>query len=273
MTKPTEPPTRYLLAADLDGTLIPSQEGDGPTEATASLDRLLGGREDILLAYVTGRHLGLALEGIREYRLPAPHFLSCDVGTSLYLRTNATFQIDPNYRRLMERALGGADAEDIRRTLASSSLLRLQEEAKQSDFKISFYFAGREAETRVVQETRRALRAVGATVDLVTSYEPETGRGLLDVLPAGVAKDFAVRHLHDQTGVDPDHVVYAGDSGNDLAAMLAGYRVIVVGNAPDDLKDRLREEGARNGLDRRIYFAREYFSAGVLEGLRHYRIL
>ena len=35
--------------------------------------------------------------------------------------------------------------------------------------------------------------------------------------PQGVAKDYAVRLRHDQTGVDEEILVYAGDPGNDRA--------------------------------------------------------
>ena len=67
-----------------------------------------------------------------------------------------------------------------------------------------------------------------------------------------------------------DHLVYAGDSGNDRAAMLAGYRVIVVGNADAALKAELATESAVRGISERIYFAQKPYAAGVLEGLRHF---
>ena len=90
------------------------------------------------------------------------------------------------------------------------------------------------------------------------------------MLPADIAKDHAVRYLHDHLGIDEDHLVYAGDSGNDRAAMLTGYRVIVVGNADAALKQDLADESAVRGITERFYFAERPYAAGVLEGLRHF---
>jgi len=149
--------------------------------------------------------------------------------------------------------------------------LELQEEEKQAEFKVSYYTRGRPEPFVETVQTR--LDAARARVNLVVSHDPVSGRGLLDVLPTGVAKDYAVRYLHDASGVDEDHLVYAGDSGNDRAAMLTGYRVIVVGNADEDLKKDLGIESVAQGIAERIYFAEHPYARGVLEGLRYFGAL
>jgi hydroxymethylpyrimidine pyrophosphatase-like HAD family hydrolase len=73
--------------------------------------------------------------------------------------------------------------------------------------------------------------------------------------------------------VDEEHLVYAVDSGNDRAAMLTGYRVIVVANADDTLKNALPAESDARGIADRIYFAEHPYARGVLEGLRHFGVL
>ena len=83
----------------------------------------------------------------------------------------------------------------------------------------------------------------------------------------------AVRYLHDTLGLDQDRLVYAGDSGNDRAAMLSGFNVIVVANALDTLKATIREQAETLGLDHRIYFAKTPYAHGVLEGCRRFGIL
>ena len=95
----------------------------------------------------------------------------------------------------------------------------------------------------------------------------------MDILPAGVAKDTAIRHLHDRLDLDEASLYYAGDSGNDVAAMLSGYRVIVVGNTPSELKAVLTSEAERRGILDRLYFAEAPYAAGVLEGCRHWGLL
>jgi hypothetical protein len=55
--------TRYLLASDLDGTLIPLERDAQRLREVEELVRALAASEDLRLAYVTGRHLALAQAG------------------------------------------------------------------------------------------------------------------------------------------------------------------------------------------------------------------
>jgi hydroxymethylpyrimidine pyrophosphatase-like HAD family hydrolase len=171
----------------------------------------------------------------------------------------------------MRAALGGLSGDDARAAIGAMDGLELQEEEKQAEFKVSYYTRGRPEP--FVDAVQSRLDAAQAKVNLVASHDPVTDRGLLDVLPAEIAKDYAVRYLHDRSGVDEEHLVYAGDSGNDRAAMLTGYRVIVVGNADEELKKDLGIESVAQGIAERIYFAEHPYARGVLEGLRHFGAL
>ena len=263
--------TRYLLASDLDGTLIPLERGPQRLREVAELVRAFEANQQLLVAYVTGRHLSLAQAGIEEVGLPAPDWFVCDVGTSVYRRKNGDFEPDGEYRRAMRAAFGGLVGDDIRVAIGSVAGMELQEEDKQAEFKVSYYTRGQPEP--FVKTVQSRLGTARANLNLVASYDPVAKQGLLDVLPANIAKDYAVRYLHGQSGVDEQHLVYAGDSGNDRAAMLAGYRAIVVGNADEALKKDLAAESAARGLEDRIYFAAQPHARGVLEGLRHFRIL
>ena len=263
--------TRYLLASDLDGTLIPLERDAQRLREVEELVRAFEASEDLRLAYVTGRHLSLAQAGIEEVGLPSPDWFVCDVGTSVYRRANGSYEPDQEYRQAMRAALGGLSGDDARAAIGAMDGLELQEEEKQAEFKVSYYTRGR-AEP-FVPAVQSRLDAAQAKVNLVASHDPVTDRGLLDVLPAEIAKDYAVRYLHDRSGVDEDHLVYAGDSGNDRAAMLTGFRVIVVGNADEELKKDLGIESVAQGIAERIYFAEHPYARGVLEGLRHFGAL
>jgi HAD superfamily hydrolase (TIGR01484 family) len=256
-----------LLASDLDGTLIPSDDGVEHRAALRRFRSALARRPDIRLAYVTGRRKDLAEAAIRDHGLPGPDFLACDVGTSIYLATDRGFEPDPDYAERMVEAMGGTTAEEIRGLLAHVQALRPQSPENQSDFKASYEFGleRRDAVTRAVLE-----RLGDRPLSVVVSHDPYRGTGLLDVLPAGVAKHTAIAHLRTHADVDHDGLYYAGDSGNDLAAMLDGYRVIVVGNAPASLKSTLREEATKRGILDRLYFAEAPYAGGVLEGCRHW---
>jgi sucrose-6F-phosphate phosphohydrolase len=263
--------TRYLLASDLDGTLIPLERDAQRLREVEELVRAFEASENLRLAYVTGRHLSLALAGIEEIGLPSPDWFVCDVGTSVYRRANGGFVPDQEYRQAMRTAFGGLSGADVHAAIGAIEGLELQEEEKQAEFKVSYYTRGQSEPFLETVQSR--LHAAHAKVNLVASYDPVSGRGLLDVLPAGIAKDYAVRYLHDHTGVDEEYLVYAGDSGNDRAAMLTGYRVIVVGNADEALKKDLGIESVARGIEERIYFAEHPYARGVLEGLRHFGFL
>lgn len=263
--------TRSLLASDLDGTLIPLERDANTLREVADFATAIRGTDHLILAYVTGRHLALALEGIEELKLPIPDLLVCDVGTSLYHRAGTSFETDAHYRKAMLTAFGGIRGDDVLRAVGSMDGLEPQEPEKQAEFKVSYYTDGRPE--AFLEPVRKRLSAAGAKVNLVASFDSVTRRGLLDILPAGVAKDHAVRYLHDHTGVEEEHLVYAGDSGNDVAAMLAGYRVVVVANAEDALKEEVRRQSALQGITERIYFAEHPYARGVLEGCKHFGLL
>ena len=76
---------RVLLASDLDRTLLPN--GPQPESARARpLLRALAARDDLILAYVSGRHLALVREAIAAFQLPEPAFIVGDVGSTIYRR-------------------------------------------------------------------------------------------------------------------------------------------------------------------------------------------
>lgn len=264
---------RSLLASDMDGTVIPLESGSRWEADVAELRRAVEVQPNLLLAYVTGRDFALAQRGIAQFGLPRPHLLVCDVGSSLYHATPDGFQPDRAYADRMEEILGGLTVEDIKERLVPDSRIRLQPEERQTPFKVSYYISPGDDHQVILSKVRRRLKALPGKVQIVYSVRARDGMGLMDILPAGVAKDFALHFLHDHTGVEEDCLVFAGDSGNDLEAMLAGFKVIVVGNAPVDLKEELRRRAGEEGIRDRLYFADASYAGGVLEGCRHFGIL
>lgn len=265
--------SRCLLASDMDGTVIPTDADPRWQNAIASLRAAIESSSGLSLAYVTGRSLSLALEGIQSYQLPIPSTIVCDVGTSVYHSAGSGFESDEAYEARMAEARGGLDLRVLRESLRTTPGLVLQPEDRQSQSKLSFFLSPDSDHDRIRGAVGAELDRVGASLQLVYSVDPIDGRGLLDLLPWGVAKDFALRYLHERLGLEPYRVVYAGDSGNDLEAFLAGFQSIVVGNAPSVVKEQVLAEGRERGVLDRLYFASEPFAAGVLEGCRHFGVL
>jgi HAD superfamily hydrolase (TIGR01484 family) len=268
-----EPRTSLLLASDLDGTLI--RPAPGPDPDVAEFAGAFSDRDDLVLAYVTGRHLVHAVEGITGARLPRPHWLACDVGTSVYRLEDGEFRPDPEYREMMAEAFSGLTADEVRVAVSGTHGLRLQAENLQTEFKISFFAPAGPDLPPLNTLAEHILERIGgpeAPVTLVMSREVGTGNLLLDVLPSGVAKHRAVAHIRERVGIADEGVVYAGDSGNDRAAILAGYRSILVGNAPAELREELERALERSGMRDRLYLSEAHFTAGVLEGLRYFGV-
>jgi sucrose-6F-phosphate phosphohydrolase len=263
----------WLLAADMDGTVIPLRDTPEQRRDIRRFRKVLESRNDVLLAYVTGRDLNLAERGIQEFELPLPDLLATDVGTALHRWDGDAFRPDPEYTELMRQAMGGFATGQILSLLESDPALTLQEKERQGTHKISFYVDPAVREMDLLPRLRLRLEQCGAQMSLVYSRDELAGVGLLDVLPRGVAKDAAVRFLHDHTGVEESRLVYAGDSGNDKAAMLAGYRVVVVGNAPETLREDLQSEARALGRLDHLYFASAPYVGGVLEGMAHWGVL
>jgi HAD superfamily hydrolase (TIGR01484 family) len=258
-------PGRFL-ASDLDGTLIPPPDVPETVGGVAAF-RAAVLETELRLAYVTGRHLGHALEGVRDTGLPRPEALACDVGTTLYWDRGGAYVPDREYEEAIRTRTGVIGARAVRAALRDLEALRLQEPYNQAEFKVSYYSEEPLADDLVVEIERR-LSELGRA-RLVVSEDTITGEGLVDVLPEGVGKASAVAWLRERLELHESAVVFAGDSGNDWDALLAS-RSIVVANTPEALRQELRFEAERLGALDRLFFARSRFAVGVVEGLRHW---
>ena len=153
----------FILASDLDGTLLPPDDDLGGREALSAFSSTFQDHPGIVLAYVTGRHLTLALDGIREFNLPDPDFLACDVGTTLYRREGDDYRLDAAYRAFVKEALGGVEGGFLRQGLQRAfPLLQIQEFEKQGEFKLSYYLEPGTDFPTVIASIRHILERVGA---------------------------------------------------------------------------------------------------------------
>jgi maltooligosyltrehalose trehalohydrolase len=271
-----------ILATDLDGTLIPGDSlppRDPQIQALATL-RELAGSEELELVFVTGRHHDSVVQVMQTKGLPAPRWIICDVGTSIFHR-DPPVQQEP-YRQLQAYvnhldAIVGAFtidrlASQIAQRIDVDNGLRLQESEKQGRHKLSFYC---DAETldRRVEQIALTLAELAAPYRIVSSVDPFNGDGLIDLLPTGTDKASALAWWSAFRECNPADVVFAGDSGNDYAALTAGFRAILVGNADRQLAQRVSEHHHRAGHPQRIYLARGHATAGVLEGCRWFGLV
>jgi len=255
----------------MDGTFIPLQGNlknrSDLRELQAELDR-----NAIALMYVTGRHLELVLDAIRSHGLPSPPWMICDVGATIYQATDAGRYVPLDaYDQHLGELAGQQSRDDITQRLRRITELRPQEDAKQSKFKISYYCDSKSLD-QTVANIETELERANAPYRIIGSIDPFNGDGLIDLLPSGVSKAYALQWWASHVSNDQDSIVFAGDSGNDIAALTAGYRSIVVGNAEESVVQEVRRIHKSEGWNHRLIVSTSPATSGVLEGLRFFLV-
>ena len=257
--------SQQVLATDLDGTLLPlSGNLRNRTDLKTFVEKLC--QHEITLTFVTGRHLESVQRAIVEHALPKPDWIICDVGSTIY----ECVGIDDlrevvSYRSHLDSIIASCPIAQLREILSGIAGLRLQEPEKQGQFKLSYYTEQSQVDS-VAQTVQERLARTAAPYSLIHSVDPFNGDGLVDLLPKRVSKAYALQWWVEYAGLRKESIVYAGDSGNDLAAFLAGYRTIVVGNTDREIADRVYKHHSISQWQDRLCLAKEHGTSGVLEG-------
>ncbi len=267
---------RILICTDLDRTLLPNGSQPESPGAREALARLVS-RPEVALAYVSGRHLELVEEAIREYRLPLPDWVIGDVGTTIYQAGERGWLTWAEWEQDIAADWLGLTANDLRPLFSDLPVLRLQEESKQNRYKLSYYLSLPSEIDALRQKMTRRLDAKNLKASLVYSVDEVKSTGLLDVLPARATKFHAVEFLMQHQGFDVTNTVFAGDSGNDLLVIASTIHSVLVANADRDVVEQARSLVRQQGSEAAFYLAQGGFlgmngnySAGILEGVAHY---
>lgn len=262
---------RYLLCTDLDRTLIPN--GKHP-ESPAARERFecLASREDVTLAYVSGRHLAFIEQAIADFNLPPPDFAIADVGATIYRVDSSGWRQWDEWDAKIASDWKGLTHGSLCCLLGNSPALRLQEKEKQNRHKLSFYVSLGTDMQELIGDMDLTLRHAKIKANLIWSTDAEAGVGLLDILPASASKLHAIRFLMQKEGFRTENTVFAGDSGNDLDVLLSDIPAVLVANADTEIKSL----SASANKDTLYVASGGYlgmngnYSAGILEGAAHY---
>jgi len=263
------PPTH--LVTDMDGTFLPLPDHPEHLQALQHF-RTLRESASFGLVYCTGRHFESVQSALEEYSLPIPDWIICDVGTSIYEKKSEGFTLFNTYQNHLADHVGDDKRSTVLDLLDPVQHLDLQCDAHQGLFKISYECVTDYTE-QLVDEVADLLEEEQLTYEVHGSIDPFRKCGLIDVLPKGVSKAYAVKWLATHADFTPDHVLYAGDSGNDLTALSAGFRSILVSNASPGLASKIRDRLGDAETDRYLYCAAGSATSGVLEGCRYFGML
>ncbi|MDO9423072.1 MAG: HAD-IIB family hydrolase [Methylobacter sp.] len=267
---------RVLICTDLDRTLLPNGSAPESTQARPLFAALVA-RPEITLAYVSGRHKALIEDAITEFDLPLPDFVIGDVGTTIYAVSAQGWQPWPQWAEEIAPDWAGKDHAGLHGLFEQLPGLTLQESAKQNRFKLSYYLPLDIDLTQLLTNMRSILSMHAIKAELIYSVDEPEHIGLLDVLPARATKFHAVEFLMHQLGIDLDHTVFAGDSGNDLPVMTSAIKSVLVANASAAVSQEAKHLAKLHNTEDALYLAQGGFmgmngnySAGLLEGVAHY---
>ncbi len=235
---------QYLLISDVDDTLL----GDDKTLRDFSA-WYAQHRDCLKLVYSSGRFYESIVQSILDTPLPEPGAVIGGVGTNIRLHPSGE-ELEA-WHDVINR---GWDPDRIREIVKEFPDIEMQPQEFQSRFKISYYY--HDAGEKELEALKDRFKKEDMEVTLVYSSSRD-----LDILPKGVSKGTAALFLASFWSFDKDHVIVAGNSGNDRALFEQGFYGIVVANAHEELKEL---KGPR------IYHSRNEIAAGVLEGLKHW---
>jgi hydroxymethylpyrimidine pyrophosphatase-like HAD family hydrolase len=176
--QPGRPNDPFLLAADIDGTLIGDEEGE-------KLLRLLVKQfpASLHLALVTGRGVPRVVELLKGGRLPPPDYVCGAVGTELFASNDPKNAIGQRYAA---RVPPGWDLEAIYALGEGQGITRQEFPEGQPRFQAGFNWDG-DAATLGAFRNRFAGREGYYIL-------PSNGK-FIDVLPAALGKGNFVRFL------------------------------------------------------------------------------
>lgn len=268
---------RLLICTDLDRTLIPNGPEPESRGARNYFARLVT-RDEVSLAYVSGRHRALVEQAMVNYGLPVPDFVIGDVGTTIYhVGSDGRWRYEQNWEDEIARDWNGKTHDDLRQLLQDIKELRLQEHAKQNRCKLSYYlpvYCDQDALAEIIQ-ARFSLDGIKAR--LIWSVDEPAGVGLLDVLPARASKYHAIEALMRMQKYNVKNTIFCGDSGNDIEVLASPVPAVLVANSQPQVRELARRLVHDAGYPEQLYIARGdfmgmngYYSAGMLEGIAHY---
>lgn len=244
--KKTRMPTiKRLVVCDIDNTLLGDADG-----LQKLIEQIRDNHEHVGFGIATGRRLDSAITVLKKWKVPPPDVLITSVGTEIHYGHGLV--MDDNWNRHLNHRWHKGE---IHRLLHKLPGLKLQPATEQREYKLSFYIDPDKAPSR--REIVSLLRQNDIHANVIYSHGQ-----FLDLLPLRASKGRAMRFIGDRWGINPDHILVAGDSGNDEEMLRGNTLAVVVGNYSSELKT-LRDMP-------RVYFAQGQYAYGVLEGIAYY---
>ena len=237
------------IVTDIDQTLL----GD-PQALEQFAETIRRNRKRLAFCIATGRRIGSALAIVKKHDLPAPDVLISSLGTHIHY--GSALSEDSFWADHVDHAW---NRDRIRRALDGLPGLKLQEQAKLSRLKLSYYYDADKAPS--VEEIIDLLHQRELTANVLLSFGQ-----FLDIIPSRASKGQALRYMALRLDIPLENILVAGGSGADEDMMRGNTLGVVVANRHHEELSSLVD------LDR-VYFSDEAGAAGLLDAIDHYDFL
>ncbi len=232
-----------ILATDLDGTFL----GGSKQQRTEFYQYLQANRNRLLLVFITGRSLNSIQELCEEPGFPSPDYIIGDVGTTVV--DGKTLEPVHPVQNWIEQRWGNAN-EKIKEMLADEPGIELQ--SVKPKYRVSYYYDPEKLRSSTLEK----ISAAGFDYILSASE-------FLDIMPKGVSKGPTLLKFIATLNLNPDNVIPAGDTLNDLSMFETRLKGIVVGNAEEKLVEKTKQ------MDN-VYHSPYPGAAGIWDGIKTY---
>lgn len=242
-----------LIVCDIDGTLLhPETNNPGLEKLLFQLNKR---PKNVAFALASGRNLTKIIEFLKEYDVPTPDIVISSVGTEIYYPYQDSFHLDKKWHKF----IGGRwKRNEIYKALSSIKWLKLQADlGSQNIYKISYDYI---KEDFNLTEIKDALGDIYHLVNIIASQDQ-----FLDIIPRRASKGNSVKYVCRKWNIPKKSTYTAGDSGNDSDMFMPLVKSIIVKNHSKELIPLLHLQNN--------YASKGIAAEGVLEGLRHYKVL
>ena len=233
-----------LLATDLDGTFLAGEPGD-----RLRLYQLISAHPEIQLVFVTGRGLESVLPLLSDPTIPQPDYIICDVGCTV-VHGESQQAIQPLQGEI-DRIWPGEQVVEA----ALSGFEGLQRQEVPQERRVSYFCDVSAVEKGLIE------KAGELSCDVLFSASK-----YLDILPRGVNKGSTLARLVDHLEADPDSVLVAGDTLNDLSMYQQNFKGVCVGASETGLLEETEFQA-------RVFHAQATGCGGILEAFEHFGFL
>jgi len=238
-----------MLVTDIDHTLLGDEAALSKFVAMIeSIDNNVG------FAVATGRTIDSAYQVLEKNGIPYPNIIISSVGSEIHYNFRGKLIYSKGWHAHLDNQW---NRNKIVKLLSRLKHLEYQEEENQREFKISYYTSEIPG---YVDKVKNVLIRNKLKADVIFSHGQ-----YLDILPYRASKGKAIRYLAYRWNIPFENILVAGDSGNDIAMLKGEMLGVVVANYSKEL-EVLRGQ-------KRIYFAKKKYAAGIMDGIKHFNFL